>query len=654
MAKIPNVDVKFTKNIGRPGLGAAGASTPAVQPSSAMLAGKDFTNSLIKTIGEQALEFNVAKQQTDLEQQQQAAIQDYLDRRTAGVNELQLEVSGLELAATDLIERGLEGSEDANPIIAQYKAKAERLKRAREQGVMSPMELSTRLLANTREAVAKYPGLYKELLSHSEKVLELTGIRSLVEMDQENSKNAAAAQDKMFAEIRELTRKYHIPFNYLNPSQQDYAKANEIISQIQLGYQATEALERAEKGEAAVTKQRATDWITNEYPNIIVGDATRLIDAFAETAPKSPNDYEQWIFGVRDAVDAAKSRVQSVVSRYNIVGDERVVRAVTEHSKSLDSLVARLEKLKSGEDAAAVMKNAYNKILDSQRLRLAENFDIAAIQALSLLPNLYEKHATKHNVLGLVQLLDGLVNNAVKSPRFQDGLSKDTLGEGKPDSIGALFGLLDSGQTQNFELGLDTMNGVAIDNPQFKTEEQKRDWLYSFVNEVASPSRKGAFANLSANGFDTAYKLIDEYVNMAAKWKDATIKRYEEQGIHIRANLTPTGTIVFESNDPRATRDMNKNFADPLNKSLYAIGNMMNMEPRQASELLATRYRQQIFGATNRDTGAIPMPITEPVRYRVSTPQEVDKAVQAGNMTKEEAEQAKLQMELDKMYPNGR
>src|SRR5512139_674947 len=153
---------------------------------------------LLQTIGEQGVEAYKRYQLASLEKEQESVIDQYISSKQ---NPEIMEQTAADIGALDVATEGMWNriatQADYQPDVADLtgveKALSEKLARykaAKDQGVMSPDEFANRILATTREAVARNPGLYAELKQHSSRVLELSGITDIVKADMEQQQSA--------------------------------------------------------------------------------------------------------------------------------------------------------------------------------------------------------------------------------------------------------------------------------------------------------------------------------------------------------------------------------------------------------------------------------------------------------------------------------
>lgn len=645
MAKF-GVDVT---QLSQPDTGAAKYVAPAVVDKSSV--------STLKFLGEQAVDAYKGYQLADLEQQQEQNISDYMQRRDnpAIAQEAAIEAASLDATRASLFLRGA-SEEEVDPITKQFQSKLQRYKSAMEQGVMTPQELSERILSTTREAVNRNPGLYNELLQHSSKVLELSGISNILKVDQKMQEDQRAQQSKLLEQVAQDADKYHVTYDHRTLG----SDLNRVIGEInntKKAVAAADALTRYTQQQDVITKEQAKSFVVNQGASLITGDMSQIVDTYSGAFRNAgPGEVAALKFQLKQDVANRKQRLVVAATKGGILNDPQTQALIKQQTESLDAFISSIDPLVTGKDAADVMDNKYRRLKAEQDFGFASKYDVPSLQALRLIPDpIWQKWALNNpqNLDGMMKLTDDLINTTIGSPALTAAMTTGTIDPKNTDATSVAFGLFDGGDQPAFEKAVGTLRQAVIDRPVFQNEEQKLKFMEGFIKELGAPQRKGKFNNVSSETIQDTYKIVDEYVTMSGTWMQKKLQEYKDKNILVRADVLPDGRLTFTSSNTQAATDMNRNFAARVNEGLAGIANMMNVSVKEAAKTTYPRYQETLWGVSGQDTGAIPRPIggvSKPTGERlvIKNTDDLMKALQSGKITGAEFEAVARDMLLGK------
>jgi len=564
-------------------------------------------------------------QMASLEKEQEKVIDEYMGRRPEALGQQQIDLATTKSSIDSIWEKaGSVEQLDAavNPIEKNFQERLAKFERARDQGVMSPSDFNDRILATTREAVNKMPGLYDKLLQHSKKVLGLSGIEGVLDADIAKQKT----QDDSLKNLRELADTMHVSYNTFAP---DYQQMQQDVHKRQQQISASDQLDRAVKADSRVTAEQAKTWVANEGSNLITGD-TFLITKNAATmfAGATPADYPKIKAKLR--LDAME-RHNAFVAKTNQLGirnDPTTAALIADHKQTLDYTLETIDGLESGADAEKALTHAYTIIEKTQELGLASRYNIGAMNLMKKIPEamwskLLVSEGTQ-NLTKMMTLSQDIFNEAVSAPSTVDSLSEYKDDPANPTAVTTGMGMIDNTKDEG-ELAVNSTkiinffhSGMADGN--FKTEEDKIKYLDSVFKQMGDPKRKDKLKFADAEAQANAFKMTDEYFQTVGAWREKKFNEALNDGSSVYADLLPDGRVTFRSNNPKVQAEFNTKFAARINDGVATMANLLGVTRQEASTTILPRYRQ-VFGIeTNIQTG--PKPITGATPPVVAAPKQ--------------------------------
>lgn len=552
----------------------------------------------LKDAGGMAIDAYRGSEIARLERQHESTIDQYLAPR----NDL-IVAADLRKNIDTMWQKDGVSIDDINPLEQEFQNRLAKYKKAQEEGIMSPEEFQVRILKETREAVNRLPGLYPELMEHSKKVLGLSGINDIVKMDQMVAQNAAKAQNDAQKNLRELSDKLNVSYNYAQPN---YAQMQADVHERQRQIRAVDTLDSISKKNAFVSKETAKQFVASDGTNFLIGDTLKVSQNFTQMFKDSkPGDYDSLITMLSQEVLSRQNKLAAIAHRTGIINEPDTQDLLKRHTESLNQLLTIAKNAGSGKNAAEAMQNAFARIESEQKLGFAKQYNVAALNALKLVPdNLWLKFDTNQKQVELMALTSGLVNMALDSPAMAKGLVTSTIKKDSVDAVSVAFGMFDNGGQAEFGKSVTTLRKAIIDAPVFKTEDEKFKAMDGFIRELKNPLRKGKYGDVGADTVGDAFKIADEYVQTSAKFMT---KKAAEFG-DVRAEVLPDGRLMFAGKNPEHVAFMNREYAARINDAIVGMANIMNVSTKEAAKLSYPRYKD-IFTTQNQAFGDISLNI---------------------------------------------
>jgi len=553
-------------------------------------------------LGSQAVEAYKGYQLADLEKEQQKNIDAYTEHKAAAVD-----VAGtsqaLELAWGKGDAQPTSDLEGISAVEKSHAAALDRLKRATEQGVMSPEELNARILKTTREAVAKNPGLYPELLARSQRVLELSGIQQVVKLDQAIAESKQKQQQKMLDNIVQLAKEKNIPVQY-NPDG-SISNIGQVKQQIDIVQQQDFAAEQVKRATTAVTEQQKLQGIQFAKEFGIAG-ANGLINEASANAIEAFNgagDYAQKVAYARNLFNAVR---QTLGEKTQGISHDPAVKEVTDYTeKQLKAIEENLVNFKSGEDAAKYLENSVAMLRHEGFIRVTQQtgMDPDTLRTVSgFMQGVIGNRVIQQNPKLANSLVDTIANMAkgVTGGLGTDVTAKDHTG--KPASTNFIGHA--AKQAGNGDVAaVRTLNNTILTlsselaNPEKFTPtpegtSQKFLFFDSYMQELGKEQNKIGLAQISDTARSAASTNLAEYMDLTLRDMDKQIKAAEASGVKVVWNALPDGRISVETSDPRLTQLLTQNYVSRVNWGLGAFANLQGVDKKQAASTFYPSYRE--------------------------------------------------------------
>lgn len=199
MAKF-GTDVTSMSGVSGSGIFGMNVREGVVDKSAAMNVQAD--TAMMEAVGKTAIDAHRGYELARYEQSQDEVISDYMSRRAPNLQQMEVELAAQSKAVDAVWDNPTSTTEEMSAVESAFSEKLTKLRNAQKQGVMSPDEFNARVLQTTREAVARNPGLYNDLVEQGRKMLELSGITTIVDYDKKVAEANAKVQEEQDKQFR--------------------------------------------------------------------------------------------------------------------------------------------------------------------------------------------------------------------------------------------------------------------------------------------------------------------------------------------------------------------------------------------------------------------------------------------------------------------
>lgn len=570
--------------------------------------------------------------QASLEKEQEKVIDDYMasKKNPAIAQEAEEDIGALGQASESLWKR-VSSEADYQPDVQDFSGiektmneKLMKLKAAKDQGVMSPQEFSDRILATTREAVARNPGLYAELKQHSSRVLEMSGITDVVKADLKQIESAQKQQEKFQDYYLDLGKKHNVPVPFMGDGSVDWGSFVGQIQKIQQQEQLVASAESFGKMDNETAKAQGRAFMQNNGVALMNGKINEVLNKGITLM--GAGDFQGGVTQVRLMLNQAR---QDYTSKLLPIANEPQVKAALEYmDKQMQIVEDTLSKAGSKEDAVKLSENLQKLLRNQQYEDVSKNINPEALKMItSLMSTAGAARIIDQNPQAMGQIMQTLGNVFSGAA---NGLGTDyslKLGQDNAVSLGikniAVEALKDNRVVSTLEKAISTISQDVQNPEKFKTPADKFNFYEKLVKDLSAPEVKTGLGKLGAASMTQAAGMIDDYMTMTTPAMQQSILKWEKQGVAVTLDVLADGRVIFKTPSIEATRDLNSRYTSRINDSLMALTNLMGTDSKSVA---VNHFYPNYLPAWADDKDL------QPKNMRP----EIDKALKEGRITQEE------------------
>lgn len=618
-------------NMGDPSLGAAGfIRQPTADTSGLVMTG------LALDVASEIPNAWAGYENARLESEQEKVIDEYLERKK---NPLIMEQTAVEIGALDMAEESIwkkvASDADYQPDVDDFSAvdqalqqKLSKFQAARDQGVMSPEEFTDRILATTREAINRNPGLYDRLKQHSARVLEMSGIMDIVKAD---AAAAKAQQDELTRfknDIVDLAKTHDVPLYTDQNGLPDYGRIKTEVDKIQVQKQAVTLYENKNKLVTEADKEQANAFMRNNGTHLVNGLINSELDKGIAIINQG-GDVQGALTQIRMGLNSAYQTFLGKVGP--IIDNPKVKAAITMFETQQKFVEEMIGKAATKEDAVRLSNNLKQMLQNDQYQEVSKyvNPEQLAIttQILNTVGGARILEQNPELMGNMITTFGDLLSGVSGSPRVNYDASvngKNVVAAGLNEL--AKQTLLDPKNGKHLEKAMSAISADVQNPDKFQTTDQKFRFYEKLIRELGDPAINKAFARVGAGTISQATGLVDDYMNLTVGGMRKTVADWEGKGVKVELDVLPDGRVLFKTNNPQATQDLNSRYTSRINDSLATMSNLMGLDTKSvAAQQFYPQYIPSIVG----DKDLQP-------RYSVKTKAAADLAVKEGRMSQQE------------------
>jgi len=490
-----------------------------------------------------------------------------------------------------------------------------KLQRAYEQGAMTPDEFQTRILSTTKDAVNRAPGFYPELIEHSKKVLELSGIAGVLKADMTAKEDASKQMETYSKNIFDAAESYNIP--------RDYSKASDVSYLSDLNSQINKAAER--KLAADVLKD-SIDGITNakqidvenfinsnQLPLAVRGTLENFSTQVAQAAANAntPQDYNAFVVMATSLGQTAKQQYMAGASKY--VDDPRVKQQIDFLINQIDETVKTFATFKSGTEAGKFLENQKQMFANDDYMKFYETTGMSPTATTFISGLMNNQTFAAMATGGKLPIVGKVVDYLEKGI---NGVSKDVNTQGKPVAIDVWKGALENPTNTSATAIINNAPSVFLKETNDETKfnrGQKYSFQTDFVKSMAQPQYAESMKLMGEGGKKDALTTIKEYSTTTVGAMSKEFGQLASEGKTITLDVLPDGSLNVVGDI--SSEQVNK-YVSRINDSINAMTNVMGGDKKTVAEKY---FYPEIF----KEQGATPTPVIKDQKGGLNLPQSV-------------------------------
>ena len=572
---------------------------------------------LVSSVGQMGLEAYQGYQMAQLETGIEAEIDAYMAPKVA--EQSALEAGALAKSVDQMWNRFDTTIEEVNPVERQIQGKLKEYKLAKDQGVMTPEEFSSRVLTVTREAINKNPGLMPELKAHAEKVLELSGIASIQKQDQANLKSAQEKLKDRETYLTERSKHHNIYYNPELPlyaREQQVKQAEEAERAHNLWKRQTEYTDDLiKKG----TEQEALQYVANNQVLFTTGAGSELVSnintAIANAGGKAIPTSQ--ITGITDSF--FNSYVAAIDPRLR---GNQVMKDQIAHVKDITERMGKnLSGLASGEEQQKILESELATLRATSELNLARKVDPATYRVMREMVQADPRlHMDPSYLKTRATVMEAVFNGNTNSKDAQEFVPLNIQDKRYSTLISSAVDA--SNKIGNF----DGFNNFIDGSNKLASSIQSAEKKHIFLNNNIEALAKSDLTGINSGGYSKVNSMIGSYLNDPNYGIPMMFK--EADRLKATIDVLPNGNMLFVGNE---ADKFNSTFANKFNTALKAYANAQGLTTKEAAGTFYKEYFAPHVGAADMMTDT---DIGQGVKPKFEQPKAVQALTQTTPSTK--------------------
>lgn len=576
-------------------------------------------------IAETAVNATVGFQKAQLDKDINREIQDYVEAKKdpqenligyaqAGV--LEQESQGM----WDRLGKGEVSSETFVDSVNAFDATTKRLVKSYQQGLMQPSELVNRVMAITREHIARNPGLTDELFNQAQRTLQITGISSMKDMKAEEDKTAAELEKATKNNLKASLNRLGIVPDWTQ-FEMDPAYRAELNIQAQQKQQALDHFNSTKQGynlEKLETDSQKRNFFQVEAPMQWVGFREEFALNISDILNSGADDAIK-LNQMEGLVTSGRARMAEYFGTKGVISEPEAKVWMDQFEDFARGTVDQIRSAKTQADKLNIVKNQVQMQELLSELKLNDRLDPATRKLISSLPSdLVMKMAFENPTIGknYIEALVGVVDEGLRNNSSIMQLIK-TEGSLVPDITDAAATMKSLIEHKQYEM-LDKVVD-AYYQTQTSGKISEVDHLNNMDDFFNLASRQGNIQQMSQIDDATERKFFEvttNYMTLIGKSFNSFINSTREfRNTDFTVEELPNGGVLFRSANKDFENKLNTTYADRFNKIVKVSAPMAGISQKQSYERYKAFFDRAFRIDRGRETGA---PGTfKPVQLRV-------------------------------------
>lgn len=532
--------------------------------------------SFIEDAGKMGIDAWKGKSMADLEKNQEAVIDEYMSanhpKETQALN-----------FKIDALDTSNDTFTSLSPVEQEHQNRINQMQDAFSQGAMTPDEFQTRILSTTKDAVNKAPGFYPELVDHSRKVLELSGMAGILKEDEKTLKSKQAGIDAYSKNVLDAAEKNNIPVDYARGSDMLYlADINQKVAAVVERKQYADALQAVVSDVGAHKTIDVENFINSGVlPKAVLGTLETMNGQITQlaTMATNPQSYAEFVLASTQMANKAKRDYQLLASRF--IDDPRVKSQMEFLTGQLDATTKAFATFKSGDEAAKYLANQKQIFMDADTMSFYRTTGISPT-ASSFMTNLLNNQTIAAMATGgKLPIVTKIVDYLEKGI---DGATLEKNMQGKSLALDVFTGALTSPPDATTQAIVNNTPSVVLkdtsDTTKY-TQNQKYAFQTEYIKKLANPMFADAIKAMPDGSRQDALTSLNDYATLTKNTMFKEMNELGKKGKKIELDVLPDGRLHLRGD---VSSDFVNKYVTRINDSIGAMANLMGTDNKTAAE----------------------------------------------------------------------
>ena len=487
-------------------------------------------------------------------------------------------------------------TEETQGLVNSYAEKTGKLSKAREQGVMSEMEMEERLKKITREALSANPAYATEIMGHATKVAELHNLTGRIKQDDAIIKAQQESYDDYTKEIRKkaLSKGFDIPIYSgafkTEAGDTDYDAIEEAITRIAKLNNTNNMMDAVKGNNEKIGALKADALVAR-------GGHFELIDAKIMKAKQKMNDILSQDIPVsrkQELIDSVLSGVETEV--VSLMGLHNISTSDSDIKPALDTMKNRISNLATtykgiadnSIDKTAAENTIQRLIADTKLDAYSKTPTLVqteiALEAVSKLgPRIGYQAAAKleKDILKGYTSSEGDMSDPESSGKYTKHFTETVPGTSKKVAAYAMEETLNkatsTGKPEDYALVEKEINkaiGYASNNPPAGAYA-----VQAVIKTMANPLALNAIDSFSGETESKILGVIKEYKTPLTN----SVNAFKQANPEAKLSINPSsGKLILENVDAGTLSAFYKDHGRSIDETFKAYANVSGMSKSDA------------------------------------------------------------------------
>lgn len=569
----------------------------------------------------------IGYQKAQLDKRIGQEIQDYVDAKKdpqenligyaqAGV--LEQESQGI----WDRLGKGEVSSETFVDSVNAFDATTKRLVASYQQGMMQPSELVNRVMAITREHIARNPGLTDELYNQAQKTLQITGIAGMKDVKAQEDKTAIELDKAAKKNLKDSLNRLGIVPDWtqfeMDPAYR--AELNIHAQQKQTSLDFYNSTKQGYNLEKLSTDSQIQSFFTREVPMQLTGFREEFAVGISNILNMDAPD-EIKLNQMDGLLNDSRATMAEYFQTKGVISHPEAKGWIDQFDTFAKGTVDQIRSAKTQADKLAIVQNQVKMQELVSELKLNDKMDfatrkfLASIQSDTMTSIIFKNPTIAKRYM---DTLIGVVDEGLRNNSSIDNLLK-TEGSIEPnitDAAATMKWLIEKGHHETLDKVVEAY--YQTQSSGRVTEVDHLNNMDDFFTLASRPENIKQMSEVNEPTKRNFYKLTTNYMTILGKSFNSFINSTRDiKNANFTVEELPNGGIIFNSPNSVLEDKLNKVYADKFNKIIKVTAPMEGISQKQSYERHKAFFDSTFKIGKGRETGAPGTTTFKPVQLNL-------------------------------------